>query len=118
MRKTCFIFAVIIFCLSNIAQANNGSKIVGKWLAYAKSGGTFTEGNKIEEIPEKYQYIWEFTKDGKILAGEYKYKYKLSGNKLLVNKWGMEAEHDITELTDKTLIIKKEIGTVYYRKIK
>ena len=83
--------------------------IVGKWIIYERTSKAFDHNSSFVKAPWYVSY--EFKKNGKVVITvknevEEPYPYRIGGNILTINKYGMEGEWEILELTKDKLILK------------
>jgi hypothetical protein len=106
MLISLFVFLVL---LSKGYSADYKELIVGKWLIYERTSKAFDHNSSFVKAPWYVSY--EFKKNGKVVITvknevEEPYPYRIKGNTLIINKYGMEGEWEIIELTNDKLILK------------
>ena len=101
------LFLILFF--SKAYSADYKELIVGKWIIYERTSKAFDHNSSFVKAPWYVSY--EFKKNGKVVITvknevEEPYPYRIKGNTLIINKYGMEGEWEILELTNDNLILK------------
>ena len=102
------LFVFLLF-LSTGYSADYKELIVGKWLIYERTSKVFDHNSSFVKAPWYVSY--DFKKNGKVVITvknevEEPYPYRIKGNTLIINKYGMEGEWEILELTNDKLTLK------------
>jgi hypothetical protein len=100
---------LFILFFSKGYSADYKELIVGKWIIYERTSKAFDYNSSFVKAPWYVSY--EFKQNGKVVITvknevDEPYPYRIKGNTLIINKYGMEGEWEILELTNDKLILK------------
>ena len=112
----------LILAFACTAYSEDYKKLIkGKWVIHERTSKMSDHSSSFVKAPWYVSY--EFKRNGKVIITvkeetEDPHPYRVKGNLLIINKYGLKGSYEILELTEDTLTLKSPFYTSRFKRQK